>query len=100
MKKRGLILSMTAIAMAAGLMAGCTNRQAAATAQTEAAADTFNPDKEAGVSIGELREKLGDVPKLDGEVKLGAVAKSFDNEYWRTLREGYGEYQTKAAAAG
>ena len=100
MKKRGLILSMTAIAMAAGLMAGCTNRQAAATAQTEAAADTFNPDKEAGVSIRELREKLGDVPKLDGEVKLGAVAKSFDNEYWRTLREGYGEYQTKAAAAG
>ena len=89
MKKRGLILSMTAIAMAAGLMAGCTNRQAAATAQTETAADTFNPDKEAGVSIGELREKLGDVPKLDGEVKLGAVAKSFDNEY-----------QTKAAAAG
>ena len=64
-------------------------------AQTEAAADTFNPDKEAGVSIEELREKLGDVPKQDGEVKLGAVAKSFDNEYWRTLREGYGEYQTK-----
>ena len=75
---------MTAIAMAAGLMAGCTNKQAAATAQTEAAADTFNPDKEAGVSIEELREKLGDVPKQDGEVKLGAVAKSFDNEYWRT----------------
>ena len=100
MKKRGLVLSVTAIAMAAGLMAGCTNKQAAATAQTEAAADTFNPDKEAGVSIEELREKLGDVPQQDGEVKLGAVAKSFDNEYWRTLREGYGEYQTKAAAAG
>ena len=99
MKKRGLVLSVTAIAMAAGLMAGCTNKQAAATAQTEAG-DTFNPDKEAGVSIEELREKLGDVPKQDGEVKLGAVAKSFDNEYWRTLREGYGEYQTKAAAAG
>ena len=48
MKKRGLVLSVTAIAMAAGLMAGCTNKQAAATAQTEAAADTFNPDKEAG----------------------------------------------------
>ena len=62
MKKRGLVLSVTAIAMAAGLMAGCTNKQAAATAQTEAAADTFNPDKEAGVSIEELREKLGDVP--------------------------------------
>lgn len=59
MKKRGLVLSVTAIAVAAGLMAGCTNKQAAATAQTEAAADTFNPDKEAGVSIEELREKLG-----------------------------------------
>lgn len=32
MKKRGLVLSVTAIAMAAGLMAGCTNKQAAATA--------------------------------------------------------------------
>ena len=74
MKREVWFLSMTAIAMAAGLMAGCTNRQAAATAQTEAAADTFNPDKEAGVSIEELREKLGDVPKQDGEVKLGAVA--------------------------
>lgn len=41
MKKRGLVLSVTAIAMAAGLMAGCTNKQAAATAQTEAAADTL-----------------------------------------------------------
>lgn len=30
MKKRGLVLSVTAIAMAAGLMAGCTNKQAAA----------------------------------------------------------------------
>ena len=42
-----------------------------------------------------MREKLGDVPKQDGEVKLGAVAKSFDNEYWRTLREGYGEVSDK-----
>ena len=33
MKKRGLVLSVTAIAVAAGLMAGCTNKQAAATAQ-------------------------------------------------------------------
>ena len=45
MKKRGLVLSVTAIAVAAGLMAGCTNKQAAATAQTEAAADKTGADK-------------------------------------------------------
>ena len=57
MKKRGLVLSMTAIAMAAGLMAGCTNKQAAATAQTEAAADTFN-QKEGLIPRSLLRNKL------------------------------------------
>ena len=74
--------------MAAGLMAGCTNKQASRHGADRGCCRYLNPDKEAGVSIEELREKLGDVPKLDGEVKLGAVAKSFDNEYWRTLREG------------
>ena len=53
MKKRGLVLSVTAIAMAAGLMAGCTNKQAAATAQTEAAA--FSPGARTGADRGSCR---------------------------------------------
>lgn len=107
-----------AAAMCTGMLTACSGSQsttATAAGDTqnagqlaESAAGTdaadqnaaFNPDKEAGISIEELREQLGDVPKVEGEIKLGAVAKSFDNEYWRTLKEGYGEYQTKAAANG
>lgn len=101
MRKNKLWAVMAAVVMTAGMMTGCTEPAATAESGEEgAAAEAFNPDKEAGVSIEELREQLGAVPKVDGEIKLGAVAKSFDNEYWRTLREGYGEYQTKAAEAG
>lgn len=94
--KKKILLSITAIALVAAMLAGCTNKQAS----TDASANTFNPDKEAGVSIEQLRQNLGDVPKLEEEIKLGAVAKSFDNEYWRTLKEGYAEYQNKASVAG
>lgn len=69
-------------------------------AETGGGTESFNPDQEAGATIEELREQLGAVPVVEGEIKLGAVAKSFDNEYWRTLKEGYREYQTKAAAGG
>lgn len=87
--------------LAAGILAGCGKQGADSGADgSTATQEAFNPDKEAGVSIEELRAELGDVPKVEGEIKLGAVAKSFDNEYWRTLREGYGIYQEKAAAAG
>lgn len=106
-----------AAAICAGMLAACSGTQAtavttaaeeapAASESAETAAETggetesFNPDQEAGVTIEELRKQLGEVPAVEGEIKLGAVAKSFDNEYWRTLKEGYGEYQTKAAAGG
>ena len=53
--------------------------------QTEA----FNPDSDPnGVEFSEIREKLGAMPKVEGEIKLGSVAKAFENEYWRTLKEG------------
>lgn len=114
MKKSYVFLTA---AISAGMLAACGGTQSTAVtaaagetpapaASAETAAETgdgtesFNPDREAGVTIEELREQLGEVPAVEGEIKLGAVAKSFDNEYWRTLKEGYGEYQTKAAALG
>lgn len=60
----------------------------------------FNPDNEDGVTIEEIREQFGPVPEpADGTI-LGAVAKQFQNEYWRTLKEGYEEAAKKAAEAG
>lgn len=60
----------------------------------------FNPDNEAGVSIEEIRAEFGAVPKPADGITLGAVAKQFQNEYWRTLREGYAEAQRTATEAG
>ena len=63
--------------------------------------DEFNPDNEAGIMIEQVREQFGkEVPRpADGAV-IGAVAKNFQNEYWRTLKEGYGEAEKNAKAAG
>ncbi|QQO10586.1 sugar ABC transporter substrate-binding protein [Breznakiella homolactica] len=60
----------------------------------------FNPDNEAGIMIEDIRAQFGDVPKPSGSVTVGAVAKQFQNEYWRTLREGYMEGAKQAQAAG
>lgn len=48
----------------------------------------FNPDTADGVEYKDMQSQLGDVPAVEGEIKLGAVAKAFENEYWRTLKEG------------
>ncbi|MCI1209943.1 MAG: substrate-binding domain-containing protein, partial [Treponema sp.] len=57
----------------------------------------FNPDNEAGVTIEQLRQKLGPEVKIpDSELVFGAVAKSLSNEYWRTLKSGY-EYSAEYA---
>ncbi|NLI21817.1 MAG: substrate-binding domain-containing protein [Clostridiales bacterium] len=71
-----------------------------ATAVAALADDAFNPDNEAGVMIEEIRAEFGAVPRPADGITLGAVAKQFQNEYWRTLREGYYEAQKKAAEAG
>lgn len=63
--------------------------------------DEFNPDNEAGVMIEDVRAQFGsEVPKPADGTKIGAVAKNFQNEYWRTLKEGYGEAEKNAKAAG
>ncbi len=60
----------------------------------------FNPDNEAGMNFQDMRATFGAIPALEGEVKLGAVAKAFENEYWRTLKEGYEAFAAKMQAVG
>ena len=60
----------------------------------------FNPDNETGMNFQDMRKTFGPIPALQGEVKLGAVAKAFENEYWRTLKEGYEAFAAKMQAAG
>lgn len=100
--KKGVWAAMCIVALTGGLLAGCSS-QTAATGdenQESASAAEFNPDNEAGVEIESLRADFGAIPKPDGSVNLGAVAKAFENEYWRTLKEGYEIFQGKVQAAG
>lgn len=100
MKRKGLAILLT-VMMTAVIFAGCTPKENST--NSDGAANnqaTFNPDEEAGVEIKELRSSLGAIPKLEGSVKLGAVAKAFENEYWRTLKEGYLVFQDKVQAKG
>lgn len=50
--------------------------------------ESFNPDDADGKEVQEMRSELGPIPKPESAVKFGAVAKAFENEYWRTLKEG------------
>ena len=71
------------------------------TGEAETESQGFNPDKEAGVSIEQIREEFGEaVPVPEGDLTIGAVAKQFQNEYWRTLKEGYEEGAKLAGEAG
>lgn len=100
MKKR-FVAALLTVVMTTALVTGCTSTETGTTdngTTTEDAA--FNPDEEDGIEIGELRSELGAIPAVEGSVKLGAVAKAFENEYWRTLKEGYGVFQEKLQAQG
>lgn len=99
--KKKLIVTMLLVAMLASVFTGCS-KQTSQEQTSEATVETksFNPDEEAGVEIEQLRSELGAVPKPEGSIKLGAVAKAFENEYWRTLKTGYEEFQKKLQAAG
>ena len=58
----------------------------------------FNPDEADGMNFDEMRAQFGKVPYAGESLKLGAVAKAFENEYWRTLREGYLAIEKKLQA--
>jgi len=55
----------------------------------------FNPDSADGITFYEMRDQFGKLPTIETELKLGAVAKAFENEYWRTLRTGYEAMEEK-----
>lgn len=58
---------------------------------TTAMAEEFNPDKiEDAKSIEEVREANGSEVPVAADLTVGAIAKAFSNEFWRTLEEGYG----------
>lgn len=103
MKMKKLSAVLLAVAMTATL-AGCSSSKESSSADQGAAQEeqastdeateeaepsgSFNPDEEDGSSIEEVREKNGAVPVKAG-TNAGVVAKAFENEYWRTLKEGY-----------
>lgn len=101
--KKGVFAVICMMAMTGNMLVGCSSQPTAAGAgsqEGQTAAEEFNPDNEAGVEIDVLRADLGAIPKPEGSVALGAVAKAFENEYWRTLKEGYEVFQGKVQAAG
>ncbi|HIR27129.1 MAG TPA: substrate-binding domain-containing protein [Candidatus Choladousia intestinigallinarum] len=66
-----------------------------------AMAEEFNPDKvEDAMSIEEVREQNGEEVPVAADLTLGAIAKSFSNEFWRTLQEGYEASQEAVNEAG
>lgn len=81
------------------LLTACTNG-GGNTGGGNSSSKEFNPDKEQGKEIKEIRQELGAIKKIDKELTLGAVAKSFENEYWRTLKSGYEEFSNKLKDKG
>lgn len=55
-----------------------------------AALKPLDPDREPDrIEWSQLTDKLGPVPKPKAGTKIGAVAKTLTNEYWRLLGDGY-----------
>ena len=71
------------------LFTGCSKGGETASSGEQTQDGAFNPDIDpSGKDYNEIRNSIGVMPKLDGTIKLGSVAKAFENEYWRTLKEG------------
>lgn len=110
--KKKILASLLATAMLTTMLVGCSGSNDDDSSDTTAKDNTgtteetteenqvFNPDEEDGVSIENLRADLGAIPKPEGTIQLGAVAKAFENEYWRTLKTGYEEFESKLQAIG
>ena len=91
----GIVFTLSATLM------GCTGPEATPSADGATPSGAFNPDEAPdGQEFVQVRDELGAVPVPEGEIQLGAVAKAFENEYWRTLKEGMELGVEKAAAEG
>ncbi|TVQ97215.1 MAG: RbsB protein [Spirochaetaceae bacterium] len=62
--------------------------------------EPFNPDTADGVDFMDMRRSLGPIPDPGANIRLGAVAKAFENEYWRTLRSGMQTAETNLKDRG
>ncbi len=94
-------IKMLAVLVAVMLAAAaCASADPSTSASGSASSATFNPDEADGQEFADVREELGPVPAVDKSIQLGAVAKSFDNEYWRTLKQGMETGATKARDQG
>lgn len=74
------------------LIAGCNKNKENGDAQKSTSTNqsaSFNPDTDpSAVEYRTISETYGEVGVLEQPIKIGGVAKAFENEYWRTLKEG------------
>lgn len=83
MKK--IILSMVVGAMVLGSAFASGSGEGA---MMQSDNQAFNPDTYEGITFEEMRVEFGSIPVPNKSLKIGAVAKAFENEYWRTLKSG------------
>ena len=80
-----------------GSQASNSGSDSSAKTQTE----EFNPDTvEDSMTIEEIRQNLGDEVKVKSGLQLGAIAKSFSNEFWRNFKNGYEAAEKSLKDAG
>ena len=93
MRKKILAVALAAT-MVFGLV-GCGSSSQSSDKTTKAnnetqATEDFNPDKiEDSKTIEDIRKDNGEEVKVASDLKLGAIAKSFSNEFWRNFKNGY-----------
>ena len=98
MQMRKKILATALVATMVFGLVGCgsgsgdssqaSNSGSGSSAKTQT--EEFNPDTvEDSMTIEEIRQNLGDEVKVKGGLQLGAIAKSFSNEFWRNFKNGY-----------
>ena len=83
MKIRSITTAM-ALTVAMGLTAFASEADLPSADVAEQGYDFY--DK--AVSYNDIREDLGAVPKLDGDITIGFATKTFENEFWRMEGEG------------
>jgi ribose transport system substrate-binding protein len=95
MKKKTLLITIAASLVMIFALSACSgNNNGNATSDEETTSneatsnEAFNPDEADGMNFTDMRSEFGTIPNLGGTLKIGAVAKAFENEYWRTLKEG------------
>ena len=105
MRKKFLAVAL-ATTMVIGLV-GCGNSSSSSNNATTAASndtqatEEFNPDTvKDSKTIEDIRKDNGDEVKVKSGLKMGAIAKSFSNEFWRNFKNGYEQSEKVLKDAG